>query len=64
MFGEKAAELAGFAASLLGWRPEEFWRSTPAELASAFGVDAGTKADMDRSSLEQLLTRFPDKRGK
>jgi uncharacterized phage protein (TIGR02216 family) len=62
MFGQRAAELAGFAAALLGWRPDEFWRSTPAELATALGVDERAEAEMDRHSLDRLLTRFPDKR--
>ena len=33
-FGESGAvELAGPASALLGWRPDEFWDATPAELA-------------------------------
>ena len=31
-FSESAAKLAGLAGALLGWRPDEFWRATPAEL--------------------------------
>ena len=27
-----AARLAGVAGAVLGWRPEEFWAATPAEL--------------------------------
>jgi uncharacterized phage protein (TIGR02216 family) len=63
-FGDRAVELAGFASALLGWRPEEFWRSTPAELATALGLDGEPGAEMDRSSLERLLSRFPDNREK
>lgn len=33
-FGEGAARLAGLSGVLLGWRPDEFWRATPAELAT------------------------------
>ena len=33
MFSEGAGRLAGMAGALLGWRPEEFWRATPAELS-------------------------------
>ncbi len=62
MFGKRAAELAGFAAALLGWRPDEFWRSTPAELATALGVDDEAEGEMDRHSLERLKALFPDKR--
>ncbi len=31
-FGAVAGRLAGHAALLLGWRPDEFWSATPAEL--------------------------------
>ena len=33
-FADGAGRLAGLAGWLLGWRPDEFWRATPAELAS------------------------------
>lgn len=33
-FGPGAARLAGLAGRLLGWRPDEFWHATPAELAA------------------------------
>ncbi|WP_409593589.1 phage tail assembly chaperone [Sphingobium sp. SA2] len=36
-FAEGARRLAGVAGWLLGWRPEEFWRATPAELAAVLG---------------------------
>ena len=29
-----ARRLAGAAAQLLGWRPDDFWDATPAELAT------------------------------
>ena len=59
-FGESAAKLAGLTAPLLGWRPDEFWDATPAELAIALqsfeiGVDAP-----DLATLEELKRRFPD----
>ena len=59
-FGEAAARLSGAAAMLLGWRPEDFWQATPAELASMLeqggpGVDAP-----DRDTLERLRRSFPD----
>ena len=61
-FGERAAELAGFATSLLGWRPEEFWNSTPDELATALGLGAQPAAAIDGGELARLRTLFPDKR--
>ena len=38
---ESAARLAGLAGALLGWRPDEFWRATPAELAVVLKALAG-----------------------
>ena len=58
-FGERAVLLSGLAARVLGWRPEEFWRATPAELASAFGEpEAG--GGMASGELERLREQFPD----
>jgi hypothetical protein len=61
-FGERATELAGCAATLLGWRPGEFWESTPAELATALGLNEQAGEWMDRSTVEHLLSLFPDNR--
>jgi uncharacterized phage protein (TIGR02216 family) len=58
-FGEAAAKLFGAASSLLGWRPDEFWNATPAELATALNVDEA--ADLpDLATIEELKRRFPD----
>jgi len=58
MFGERAAALSGIAARVLGWRPEEFWRSTPPELAAAFQFDAVEPVADDE--LRRLREQFPD----
>jgi hypothetical protein len=55
-FGAQALRLSGHAARLLGWRPDEFWHATPAELAAALGEPVGDpalsprigRADLDR----------------
>jgi uncharacterized phage protein (TIGR02216 family) len=57
-FGEGAAVLAGLAARLLGWRPDEFWRATPAELASALTEEQFEP--VAGGELERLMARFPD----
>jgi len=60
-FSEAAGRLAGLAGALLGWRPEEFWRSTPAELGAVLGALAGDASEVaSRSDLERLMERFPD----
>src|SRR5436189_250567 len=40
-FVSAAAKLAGLAGALLGWRPDEFWNATPAELATVIAALAG-----------------------
>src|SRR3546814_13086665 len=44
-FFKAAARLAGVAGWLLGWRPEEFWRATPAELESVLRAARGAEAE-------------------
>ena len=61
MFSDAAGRLAGLAGALLGWRPEEFWRATPAELAGVLGALAGGGASpVTRDELARLKERFPD----
>lgn len=60
-FGEGAARLAGLAGALLGWRPDEFWRATPAELGAVLRAMAGSDGEAaSRSDLERLRLQFPD----
>jgi uncharacterized phage protein (TIGR02216 family) len=60
-FAESAARLAGLAGALLGWRPEEFWKATPAEMAAVLqamapqGPESASGADLAR-----LMEMFPD----
>ena len=61
-FGERAVEIAHVAAALLGWRPADFWESTPAEVSAALGIGADDDESMRRSELDRLLSLFPDKR--
>jgi uncharacterized phage protein (TIGR02216 family) len=61
-FGERAAALAGYAATLLGWRPDEFWHSTPAEFATALGLGQQDAEQVGRADIERLLKLFPDNR--
>lgn len=60
-FGKAAARLYGLASQLLGWRPDEFWNCTPAELSTAMIVAAGADAP-DAKTIEGLRHRFPDER--
>jgi hypothetical protein len=61
-FMQSASRLVGLTALLLGWRPEDFWRATPAELAAIWeaargdGADPGIAPDM----IARLQEMYPD----
>jgi uncharacterized phage protein (TIGR02216 family) len=62
VFEESARRLAGVAGAALGWRPDEFWRATPAELIAVLqAMHAGAAAEpASRDDLERLRRMFPD----
>ena len=60
IFGARAAELSRAAAALLGWRPAEFWSSTPAELTLALEPPGGAVEAPDGETIADLRARFPD----
>ncbi len=63
-FSEAAGRLAGLAGALLGWRPDDFWRATPAELGAVLGAMLPAAGDgASRDDLERLMRRFPDRLG-
>ncbi|WP_426165818.1 phage tail assembly chaperone [Sandarakinorhabdus sp. DWP1-3-1] len=60
-FALAALRAARIAAGALGWRPDDFWAATPADLRNALGLDdVGEPAD--GSLLSQLMESFPDDR--
>ena len=59
-FSEAAGRLAGLAGALLGWRPDEFWRATPAELAAVLEALTPPADGLDRAELARLMAMFPD----
>lgn len=60
-FGAAALRLAGLAARLLGWRPDEFWRATPAELAAALAPPDPHVRPFGRDDLARLMERDDDR---
>ena len=62
-FAQGAAELARLAARLLGWRPDDFWQATPAELATILAPDPEDGAQaVSRRDMQTLMERDPDGR--
>ena len=60
-FADGAARLAGMAGALLGWRPDEFWRATPAELGSVFkAMLPSAETGPSAAEVERLRLLFPD----
>jgi hypothetical protein len=49
------------AGALLGWRPDEFWRATPAELAAVMRALAGDQlGGIDSNDLKRLCEELGD----
>jgi hypothetical protein len=59
-FGDSAARLCSLANQLLGWRPGEFWDSTPAEMALALKALGPGGDPPDGGTIDELKRRFPD----
>jgi len=59
-FTAAAGRLAGLAGALLGWGPDEFWKATPAELATVLAAMAPEEASASSSDLARLMEMFPD----
>ncbi len=62
-FGPGALRLAGLAARALGWRPDEFWQATPAELAAILLPPTESGEPLSRHDLNQLMERDHDRPG-
>ena len=62
--GPAAVALAGVMARVAGWRPDEFWAATPAEVRMTLSGWAETGADADAgfdgAALAAMMERFPD----
>ena len=59
-FGDAAERLAGAAALLLQWRPDEFWNATPAELATALTPMMAEANGPEPDTIAALRRQFPD----
>ncbi|MEP3052314.1 MAG: phage tail assembly chaperone [Erythrobacter sp.] len=60
-FRDGVPELCGIACSLLNWSPNEFWQSTPSELAMAlFRPETETDEAPSREVIMKMLEREND----
>ena len=60
-FAEGARRLAGLVPRALGWRPNEFWSATPAELAAILATsDSAGGEPLGRAELIALMERDGD----
>ncbi len=58
-FCQDARRLAGKAGRWLGWRPNDFWSATPAELSSIVEPDDDANADagLNRRDFDKMMER-------
>lgn len=54
-FGQSALKLCAVAARTLGWRPADFWDSTPAELACVLAPAGQAPSALSRPELETMM---------
>jgi uncharacterized phage protein (TIGR02216 family) len=59
-FGDAASKLCTVACQMLGWLPDEFWDTTPTELALALRAPGEQSDAPDAATIEELRRRFPD----
>ena len=61
LFAAEATLLCGQCALLLGWRPNEFWASTPADLACVLSaLNSHSDDPVDSACVAQMMELFPD----
>lgn len=62
-FEMAARRAARVAAVTLGWRPDDFWAATPADLRTALGLDdAGDDTPVTSAVLTRMMEGCPDDR--
>ena len=61
-FADAARAAARVSAALVGWRPDEFWAATPADLRNALGLDLAAETPADAGLLTRMMEAFPDDR--
>lgn len=62
LIGPAALALVGTMARVAGWRPDEVWGATPADVAAALGGwrEAAAETGVDAAALAAMMEQFPD----
>ena len=60
--GAAAMTLAGVMARVAGWRPDDFWMATPADVAAVLAAwaEEGAEARVGRGELAAMMEAYPD----
>lgn len=60
-FAQSARQLAGLASRALGWRPADFWETTPAEITAIFANEESAAGQaLSRTEFETLMELHGD----
>lgn len=59
-FADAAMRCWSVSVALLGWRPDEFWNATPAELTASLARPAHDVDPLAPELLAELRQRYPD----
>ena len=59
-FSVYTTRLAGLTGAVLGWRPDEFWSATPAELAAILTALAPEPDALDAQLIARMKEQHPD----
>jgi len=60
LFAACAERLGAAVCAALGWRPDEFWAATPAEVAMALGAGCGAAAAAGAADLARMQAEMGD----
>lgn len=60
--GQAAFTLVGLMARVAGWRPDDFWAATPADVRAVLAgwIEADADVSFDGAALAAMMERFPD----
>ncbi len=57
-FSAAALRLSGLVPQVLGWLPQDFWETTPAELAAIFAASGSLEGEpLNRREMDALMER-------